>query len=88
AATPSRIIHGQYDVAPDGLPVVGPDPRVGGLYIAAGFNGHGVMHSPSVARAVAEQIALGASQGVDVGPLSPVRFAAGAAATPPAFHLL
>ncbi|HEY7974806.1 MAG TPA: FAD-dependent oxidoreductase, partial [Ktedonobacterales bacterium] len=88
AVTPSRIIHGQYDVAPDGLPVVGPDPRVGGLYIAAGFNGHGVMHSPSVARAVAEQIALGASQGVDVGPLSSVRFAAGAAATPPAFHLL
>lgn len=86
--TPSRIIRGQYDVAPDGLPVVGPDPRVAGLYIAAGFNGHGVMHSPAVARAVAEQITLGASQSVDVAPLSPARFAAGAAAEPQAFHLL
>jgi sarcosine oxidase, subunit beta len=88
ALAPSRIIHGQYDVAPDGLPVVGPDPRVAGLYIAAGFNGHGVMHSPSVAQAVAEQITLGASQTVDVEPLSPARFAADAAEIAPAFHLL
>lgn len=86
---PTRIIRGQYDVAPDGLPVVGPDTRIGGLFIAAGFNGHGVMHSPSVARAVAEQIVLGASQGVDVAPLSPARFSDDhAAVTAPAFHLL
>lgn len=49
---------GVYDVTPDSYPIldhVGPE----GLYIAAGFSGHGFKLSPEVGRLMAEYVATG-----------------------------
>jgi sarcosine oxidase subunit beta len=48
------LVHGEYDVTPDHQPILG---RVGdGLYVAAGFSGHGFMIAPAVARLVADAV--------------------------------
>jgi FAD-dependent oxidoreductase domain-containing protein 1 len=44
--------------------------------VAAGFSGHGLMHSPGVGRAVAELVAFGEYQTLDLAPLSPGRIGA------------
>jgi sarcosine oxidase subunit beta len=66
---------GLYEMTPDRLPVVGPAP-VDGLWIAAGFSGHGFQHGPIVGKVVAESI-IGAPTSVDVSALSLRRFGAG-----------
>jgi sarcosine oxidase, subunit beta len=48
------LIRGEYDVTPDHQPLLG---RVGdGLYVAAGFSGHGFMIAPAVARIIADAV--------------------------------
>lgn len=49
-----------YDVTPDWHPVLSLSEKVKGLFIAAGFSGHGFVMSPAVGRIVAEAV-----QGVD-----------------------
>ncbi|HET8521886.1 MAG TPA: FAD-binding oxidoreductase [Thermomicrobiales bacterium] len=66
----ARLVTGLYEVTPDGLPVAGAAPGVSGFFVVAGFNGHGIMHGPGVARAVAEQIASGASKTLDLSALA------------------
>jgi sarcosine oxidase subunit beta len=73
-ATVSRLITGLYEVTPDGLPIAGEAPGLAGFWTIAGFNGHGVMHGPGVAGALAELIAIGQPQSLDVLPLRPERF--------------
>ncbi|MBA2453238.1 MAG: FAD-binding oxidoreductase [Chloroflexia bacterium] len=68
------LIKGLYELTPDGLPLGGPVAGVTGLYVIAGFNGHGIMHGPGVARALAELIVMGKSEALDLGPLRPDRF--------------
>lgn len=85
---PSRIITGLYDVTSDGLPVAGADLAVKGLFLAAGFNGHGVMFSPAVSRSVAELVALGKSETFDLSRLSPARFSGKPTESNIALHLL
>ena len=63
---------GCYDVTPDYNPVIGPAP-VPGLYLCAGFSGHGMQQSPAVGRAVAELIAYGAYRTLDLSPLALTR---------------
>ncbi|XP_044727482.1 FAD-dependent oxidoreductase domain-containing protein 1-like isoform X2 [Chrysoperla carnea] len=46
--------------------VVGPHPYYTNLYIASGFSGHGIQHSPAVGRAVAEMILDGRFETVDL----------------------
>jgi glycine/D-amino acid oxidase-like deaminating enzyme len=54
-----RAWAGLYDMTPDAHPIIG---AVGeGLYVAAGFSGHGFMQAPAVGAAVAEEILTGAS---------------------------
>lgn len=51
------LVSGEYDVTPDHQPLLG---RVGdrpGLWLAAGFSGHGFMIAPAVGRVVAAAIA-------------------------------
>jgi len=40
----------------DGVPLLGPAPVVDGLYLAAGFSGHGFQISPAVGRAIADAL--------------------------------
>jgi sarcosine oxidase, subunit beta len=48
------LLRGEYDMTPDHQPLLG---QVGeGLYVAAGFSGHGFMIAPAVARILADEI--------------------------------
>jgi len=46
------VVEGLYDMTPDGQPVV--DALEPGLWVAAGFSGHGFMVAPGTARLVAD----------------------------------
>lgn len=51
------LLRGEYDVTPDHQPLLG---QVGeGVYVAAGFSGHGFMIAPAVARILADEILEG-----------------------------
>jgi glycine/D-amino acid oxidase-like deaminating enzyme len=47
------------DLSPDGRPVVGRWPGAPGVWVAAGFAGHGLPPASGVGRVVAEAIVLG-----------------------------
>ncbi|GKY86356.1 NAD(P)/FAD-dependent oxidoreductase [Sinisalibacter aestuarii] len=49
--------------------VLGPDDRVGNFLYANGFSGHGLQQSPAVGRGIAEWIATGGWQTLDLSPL-------------------
>lgn len=51
------LIEGFYDVTPDHQPILGPVDDQNGLWIAAGFSGHGFMMAPAVGRRLAAAIA-------------------------------
>jgi sarcosine oxidase, subunit beta len=50
------LVEGFYDVTPDHQPVIGPAPEHDGLWVAAGFSGHGFMMAPAVGRMVADAL--------------------------------
>jgi sarcosine oxidase, subunit beta len=56
------LVRGFYDVTPDHQPILGPMPGQPGLFVAAGFSGHGFMLAPAVARIVADAVT---GQGLD-----------------------
>ena len=66
-----------YEMTPDDHPVVGAVPGVEGLFIAAGFSGHGFMHSPATARVVVEEMLDGRARTLDIADLSLERFQSG-----------
>jgi len=66
-----------YEMTPDDHPIVGKVPGVDGLYIAAGFSGHGFMHSPATARLVVEEMLDGKAKALDISDLSLERFISG-----------
>jgi sarcosine oxidase, subunit beta len=66
-----------YEMTPDDHPVVGAVPGVAGLYIAAGFSGHGFMHTPATAQLVVEEMLDGRAHTLDIRDLSLERFASG-----------
>jgi sarcosine oxidase subunit beta len=47
---------GPYDMSPDGNPIVGETPGVPGFYVCCGFQGHGFMMAPVVARHYARML--------------------------------
>ena len=51
------LVKGIYDVTPDHQAILGEVQP--GLWVAAGFSGHGFMLAPAVGRIIAEAIALG-----------------------------
>lgn len=51
-----RLSAGQYTMAPDGEPIVGPHDELDGLYFALSCNGHGVMAAPAVGRLLADLV--------------------------------
>ncbi len=65
-----------YDITPDWQPVVGAVDGVSGLYIAAGFSGHGFKLSPALGEVLAALIA-GERPDVDISMFRLSRFAEG-----------
>ena len=74
---PERCRAGLYEVTPDHHAIIGETPGVGGLFLANGFSGHGVMHSPATGRVVSELILEGQARTLDVSMLGVERFAGG-----------
>lgn len=68
-----RAWSGFYDDTPDGLPVIGADPRLPGFVHANGFGGHGFMLAPASTRRVA-QCVLGERTDLDPARFGPERF--------------
>src|SRR5690606_18588267 len=58
---------GAYDVTADYNPVIGPSPA-DGLFLAAGFSGHGFKISPAVGRLAADLLTKGATDLPNVDP--------------------
>jgi sarcosine oxidase subunit beta len=72
----SVLVHGVYDVTPDRQAIVGLVPGEDGLWLAAGFSGHGFMLAPAVGRIVSEAIA-GEARDEALSVIDPGRFAEG-----------
>ncbi len=68
---------GLYEVTPDAHPIIGPVKAVHGLYVVAGFSGHGFMHGPIAGLLITEQIFDGSAHTLDISSLRPERFAEG-----------
>jgi sarcosine oxidase, subunit beta len=72
-----RAWAGLYEMTPDHHAVLGPAPTVGGLFLANGFSGHGVMHSPATGRVLSDLILHNETRLFDASPLRASRFAEG-----------
>jgi sarcosine oxidase subunit beta len=72
-----RCRAGLYEVTPDHHAIIGAAPGVKGLFLANGFSGHGVMHSPAAGKMVSELIMHGEAYTIDATPLRAERFAEG-----------
>jgi FAD-dependent oxidoreductase domain-containing protein 1 len=68
AAKCHRTWSGLYEQSElDGNPIIGRwSSKLTNLYTAAGFSGHGMMHAPAAGRAIAELIAFGKYQTIDL----------------------
>ena len=53
------LVEGFYDVTPDHQPILGAVHGLDGLWLAAGFSGHGFMMAPAVGRRLAAAISGG-----------------------------
>ncbi|HXT16241.1 MAG TPA: FAD-binding oxidoreductase [Gemmatimonadaceae bacterium] len=65
---------GLYEVTPDDQPILGRLSNGRGLYVCAGFSGHGLMHGPAAGLLMAEEILDGRATTIDVDPLRYGRF--------------
>lgn len=74
---PARGWAGLYEMTPDHHPILGKAPGVEGFWVAAGFSGHGVMHSPATGKIVADLILRGATDLIDARMLDCARFSEG-----------
>jgi sarcosine oxidase subunit beta len=70
------LVRGIYDLTPDRQAIVGAVPGHEGLYVAAGFSGHGFMMAPEIGRGVAAML-LGELPGDAFVQLRPERFEQG-----------
>lgn len=64
---------GLREMTPDDHAIVGPVDAIPGLWVAAGFSGHGFMQSPAIGQAMAEWLIDG-QPSLDLSPLSLARF--------------
>jgi sarcosine oxidase subunit beta len=75
---PKRAWAGLYEMTPDHHCILGPVAAVPGFFLANGFSGHGVMHSPATGKILADLILQGKTDVVDdVSVLAFERFARG-----------
>jgi glycine oxidase len=71
-----RSWAGLRPVTPDGLPVIGPEPDLAGLWYATGHGRNGILLAGITGELVAQLIG-GTRPGLDLQPFSPQRFGAG-----------
>jgi sarcosine oxidase subunit beta len=64
-------------MTPDQTGIVSAVPGVAGLYVIAGFSGHGFMHGPIAGQLMAELITNGQTTTLDIAALGLERFARG-----------
>jgi sarcosine oxidase subunit beta len=64
---------GLYEVTPDAHPIFGKTP-VDGLFMVAGFSGHGFMHGPVAGKLMAELMVDGTYKTLDVSALDLARY--------------
>ncbi|MCH8818307.1 MAG: FAD-binding oxidoreductase [Chloroflexi bacterium] len=76
-ATYRRGYTGVYDTTPDFQPALGAVKAVPGLYVAAGFSGHGFKLSPAVGRMLSDVVLDGDTQVADISMFRVERFAEG-----------
>jgi sarcosine oxidase subunit beta len=65
---------GLYEITPDDQPILGRLPQVEGLFVCAGFSGHGLMHGPAAGYVMAEEILDGRAHTIDINTLRFERF--------------
>ncbi len=68
-----RSWSGLFDLTPDGRAMIGPAENIAGLWIATGFNGHGMAIAPAVTESLAKSI-LGETPPVGLEAFAPARF--------------
>ena len=71
---------GLYENTPDHNPILGRNPALPNWIDAAGFSGHGVMHSPATGMLIAEEILDGRAHFIDIDDLRISRFSKAGAA--------
>ncbi len=76
-----RVYRGFRPYCPDHLPVIGPDPRVPGVWHACGHEGAGIGLAPATGALIADLLA-GRATRVTPEPFSPARFGDPSAPTP------
>jgi sarcosine oxidase, subunit beta len=79
----ARLVRGWAglrEMTPDEHALVGPVASVPGLWVAAGFSGHGFMHAPIIGRELSRWLLAG-RPGLDLSRLDPSRFASSPSAT-------
>jgi D-arginine dehydrogenase len=69
----ARAWAGMRTFPPDNRFVIGPDPRVRGLYWAAGFGGHGITCAPAAGELAAQWVMGGGSEHPSASALAPAR---------------
>jgi len=74
---------GLYEMTPDQTGIVSRVHGADGLYVVAGFSGHGFMHGPIAGQLMAELITAGRGVTMDASPLDLARFARGEAHVEP-----
>jgi glycine/D-amino acid oxidase-like deaminating enzyme len=67
-------LAGWYTLTPDDRPLIGPVPGIEGLWVVAGFNGHGFKLAPSIGEGVARLLCGEAALLLDAALMSPSRF--------------
>lgn len=70
----ARVGAGVLEVTPDHNGIIAAAPGLEGLYVLAGFSGHGFMHAPIAGQLMAELIADGRAHTVDVSGFALDRF--------------
>jgi sarcosine oxidase subunit beta len=67
-------LAGWYTLTPDDRPLIGPVPGIEGLWIVAGFNGHGFKLAPSIGEGVARLLCGEPAGSFDAASFAPARF--------------
>lgn len=73
------LTAGHYSMTPDHRALIGPAPRISGLWLNTGYSGHGIMGAPAGARLLSD---LMTGQHAATNPFAPDRFEHGTAPAP------